>query len=364
MEFLIIYSIPIFVISIAAEYLYGLKTGRNTYTFNDTIVNLTLGLMSRIVQFATKFFHIGIYTLVYQLIWDQSEHPFWSTWIGLLTGILIFDFFDYWLHRAEHESAVLWAAHVVHHQSPQYNLSVALRQVTTEPFLGFLFYLPMALIGIPPLQLAMTVILVLLYQFFLHTDHINQLGWLEYVFNTPSNHRVHHAINDLYIDKNYGAVTMIWDRLFGTYQAETETCRYGTVKPFTSNNPVWANAIEYVVIWRKIIASNGWWNKFLAIFRAPGWTPRNFSELPAQEASFDNPPYLAIILQFLVIGCLAIGFLVQEESFHYWIGTAIVGIIIGLCGCLGALIERKIKFTTALTINLMAIAVFGYLFTV
>ena len=363
MEFLIIYSIPIFVISIAAEYLYGLKVGKNTYTFNDTVVNLTLGLLSRTVQFVTKFFHIGIYTLVYQWLWQQYENPFWSSWVGFIVGILIFDFFDYWLHRAEHESAVLWAAHVVHHQSPQYNLSVALRQVTTEPFLGFLFYLPMALLGIPPMQLAMTVILVLLYQFFLHTDHIDRLGWLEYVFNTPSNHRVHHAINDIYIDKNYGAVTMIWDRLFGTYQAETQTCRYGTVKPFLSNNPVWANVIEYVVIWKKIKVSKGWLNKFQAIVRGPGWTPQNYQDSSASEPRNVSPPYVAVVVQFLVIGGLAIGFLTQEDAFSYGIGAAIVAIIITLCGCLGALIERKINPGFAVAINLVGVAACGYLFS-
>lgn len=367
MDSLLVYLIPVFVLFMVAEYAYGLKIGKSTYTFNDTAVNLTLGLMSSISQFVTKFFQIGIYILAYDMVWGAYENPFWHTWIGVAAGVLIFDFFDYWLHRAEHESAALWAAHVVHHQSPQYNFSVALRQVTTEPLLGFLFYLPMAFIGIPPEQLLLTALLVLFYQFFLHTDHVPKLGWLENVLNTPSNHRVHHAVNERYLDKNYGVVTMIWDRLFGTYQAETEPCRYGTVKPFTSNNPIWANAIEYVGIWRKATSSDGLWNKVRAVFSPPGWMPEGYVGASAADATVSmgdkqELPRLVIVAQFLVVAVLAGVLLSQEESLGYPIGTGIVVAIFALCGCLGALIDRKINALAALAVNLFALAVCAYLF--
>ena len=367
MDSLIVYLIPVFVIFMVAEYVYGLKIGKSTYTFSDTAVNLTLGLMSSVSQFVTKFFQIGIYMLVYRWVWGHDEDPFWQTWYGILACVLVFDFFDYWLHRAEHETAALWAAHVVHHQSPRYNFSVALRQVTTEPFLGFLFYLPMAFIGIPPEQLLLTALLVLLYQFFLHTDHVPKLGWLEGVLNTPSNHRVHHAANEPYLDKNYGIVTVIWDRLFGTYQAETEPCRYGTVKPFTSHNPIWANVIEYVGIWRKAVFTRGSLNKLSAVFRPPGWMPEGYAEatvsnVPAVKSVEHDVPRLAVIAQFLVIAMLSVAVLDQEESLGYSVGTAIVVAIFALCGCLGALIDRKIGLLSSLAVNVFALAFCAYLF--
>lgn len=364
MDSLLIYLIPVFLVSMLAEHVYGRRIGKNTYAFNDTVVNLTLGLMSSISQFVTKFFQIGIYMLVYVWVWGQYENPFWSSWFGILTGVLLFDFCDYWLHRAEHESAALWAAHVVHHQSPQYNFSVALRQVTTEPFLGFVFYLPMAFVGMPPEQLLVTALLVLFYQFFLHTDHVGKLGWLEHVMNTPSNHRVHHAVNDLYIDKNYGIVTMIWDQLFGTYQPETEPCRYGTVKPFAGNNPIWANVIEYVAIWKKALAAHGLKNKCFAVFRGPGWVPENYTDTqPTRiEVTTSVVPRFLVVAQFLIIGALAVVLMIQEETLDYPVGTGIVALIFALCGCLGAMIDRKISGLAALAVNVFAIAVCAYLF--
>jgi len=140
----------------------------------------------------------------------------------------------------------------VHHQSKNYNLSVALRQVSTEPILGFVFYLPLALIGLPPQQLLLTVLVVLFYQFWIHTEHIPKLGWFDTVFNSPANHRVHHATNPQYIDKNYGGFLMLWDRMFGTYEPEVEACVYGTKKTFESVDPVWTILSEYVSIYQSV----------------------------------------------------------------------------------------------------------------
>ena len=181
--------------------------------------------------------------------------------------------------------------------------------------------------------------------------------------NTPSNHRVHHGVNEIYIDKNYGVVTMIWDRLFGTYQPETEPCRYGTVKPFTSNNPVWANTIEYVSIWKKALASRGLKNKVQAVFRGPGWVPEGYADLSVPAAVADSAmPRFWIVAQFIVIGVLAGGVLAQEETLNYPVGVGIVAMIFALCGCLGALIDKKINSLAALAVNVFAIAVCAYLF--
>jgi alkylglycerol monooxygenase len=153
-------------------------------------------------------------------------------------AVLLFDFCDYWLHRAGHESAVFWAAHSVHHQSQQFNFSTALRQESMVAFLGWAFYLPMAVVGVPPEQFGIAGLIVLVYQFWIHTEHIGKLGWFDRVFSSPSNHRVHHAVNDGYVDRNYGGMLVVWDRMFGTFAEENERCVYGTRKALASFDPV------------------------------------------------------------------------------------------------------------------------------
>lgn len=160
----------------------------------------------------------------------------------------MFDFCDYWLHRLGHEIAILWAAHVVHHQSEDFNLSTALRQESFVPLLGWIFYVPMALLGVSPQQFALAGLIVLVYQFWIHTEHIGKLGWFDRIFSSPSNHRVHHATNPQYINKNYGGLLIIWERLFGTYAEENEACIHGTRTPLRSWDPVWAVTSGYAAL--------------------------------------------------------------------------------------------------------------------
>ena len=169
-------------------------------------------------------------------------------WIGAL---LAYDFCYYWLHRAGHRVAVLWAAHVVHHQSEDYNLSTALRQTSSGFLFGWIFYLPLAVAGVPPLVFGTVALIDLLYQFWVHTQQVGKLGWFDRWFCSPSNHRVHHAVNERYLDKNYGGILIVWDRLFGTFAEEddAEPCVYGTRAPLRSWNPVWANLQVYRDLW-------------------------------------------------------------------------------------------------------------------
>ena len=167
---------------------------------------------------------------------------FWTTWYGWLLALVFYDFCYYWLHRAGHESAIFWAAHVVHHQSQDYNLSTALRQTSSGALLGWIFYVPMALAGVPPLVFGVVALVDLLYQFWVHTEHVPKLGWFDRWFCSPSNHRVHHAVNDGYLDRNYGGVLIVWDRMFGSFQEEDEPCVYGTRSPLNSWDPLWSNA--------------------------------------------------------------------------------------------------------------------------
>jgi alkylglycerol monooxygenase len=277
MEQIIVYAFPVFSLLILAEYAYGLTTGHNTYRINDAISSLSQGLLSQITVVFTQVFTIGIYTLVFKEV--ALFHPgFWNAWYGWLAALVLYDFFDYWYHRYSHETAILWAAHVVHHQSQNFNFSTALRQESAYPLLGWIFYLPMAILGVPPDVLALTGLAVLLYQVWIHTEHIGKLGWFDRIFSSPSNHRVHHAVNDAYIDKNYGGMLIIWDRLFGTYAEEgEEKCVYGTRPPLESWDPIWANLIVYRNLIRDAWRMK-WPDKLRIWFMPPGWKPANFAK--------------------------------------------------------------------------------------
>ena len=273
MEQIIVYAFPVFSLLILAEYAYGVATGRNTYRISDAISSLSQGLLSQITVVFTQVFTIGIYTLVFKEV--ALFHPsFWNAWYGWLATVVLYDFFDYWYHRYSHETAILWAAHVVHHQSQHFNFSTALRQESAYPLLGWIFYLPMAILGVPPDIFAVAGLSVLLYQVWIHTEHVGKLGWFDRIFSSPSNHRVHHAVNDAYIDKNYGGMLIIWDRLFGTYAEEgEEKCVYGTRPPLNSWDPIWANLTVYWNLIRDAWRMENWTDRLRIWFMPPGWKP-------------------------------------------------------------------------------------------
>ena len=168
---------------------------------------------------------VGIYVLVYNhFALFALPADDWRVWVGAL---IAYDFFYYWNHRIDHEVGLFWAAHVVHHQSDAFNLSTALRQPSSGVLLGWIFYLPMAIAGVPPVVFVAVGLIDLLYQFWIHTELIGKLGWFDRVFASPSNHRVHHGVNDQYLDKNYGGILILWDRLFGTFEEEVEKPVFG-----------------------------------------------------------------------------------------------------------------------------------------
>jgi len=197
-----------------------------------------------------------------------------QTWVWVLAFVL-YDFCYYWNHRLGHERNVLWAAHSVHHQSEDYNLSTALRQTSSGFLFGWIFYLPLAVLGVPLLVFLTVAALNLLYQFWVHTRHVPKLGWYEWAFVTPSNHRAHHAQNAIYMDRNYGGVFILWDRLFGTFQEELdeEPVIFGVTTPLASWNPLWANLQFYVQLWRDATRAASWWDKLRIWFMPTGWRP-------------------------------------------------------------------------------------------
>ncbi len=266
-------AVPAFLLLIAVEFVVGQRRGRNTYRLNDALSSIGLGAMSEVTGVFATLFRVGIYTAVFDSVslFELSEASPW-VWIGAL---LLYDFTYYWHHRTDHRVAVFWAAHVVHHQSEDYNLSTALRQPSTGVFLGWIFYLPMAVIGVPPLVFGTVALIDLLYQFWVHTQQVGKLGWFDRWFCSPSNHRVHHAVNDRYLDKNFGGIFIVWDRMFGTFAEEddAEPCVYGTRAPLRSWNPLWANfqVVRELALdsWR----ARSFADKLRVWFKPPGWRP-------------------------------------------------------------------------------------------
>ena len=372
MEKIIVFAIPIFLVFIGLEFAYGWYTRRNNYYLNDALSSLSQGLISQLLALVTQLFQIGLYVLVFNAVAIFPHAQLWDSWYGWIIAMILFDFCDYWLHRAGHESAVMWAAHVVHHQSQRFNLSTALRQESTVELIGFVFYLPMALLGVPPELFALAGLAVLVYQFWIHTEHIDKLGWLDRIFSTPSNHRVHHAINDQYIDKNYGSMLVIWDRMFGTFVEEDEPCVYGTRTPLRSWDPVWAIFAEYWALGRAANNMRSWPDKLRVLVKNPGWHPAAAlvkTPLPAfdlaQASVIYDPPLTrhgrfatgVAIGQFTLMISASSAYIWVAENLPYSHALVLTASIIAGLWALGAFLQDRLSATRVLLIDLLGIAV-------
>lgn len=367
MEQIIVYVIPFFLLLIGAELVYGRRRGKNTYRLNDALSSLSQGLISQWVGLVTQLFQIGFYTLSYRFMAVGPHVRFWHSLPGWICAIILFDFFDYWLHRMGHESAVMWAAHAVHHQSQDFNFSTALRQESTVAFIGWIFYLPMAILGVPPAQFAIAGLIVLIYQFWIHTEHIGKLGWFDRVFSSPSNHRVHHAVNDAYVDKNYGGMLVIWDRLFGTFTEEKEPCVFGTRSPLQSWDPVWAVVSGYWQLARTSARLPRWQDKLRVWFKPPGWLPEGMT---AQGASFDLasarrrydpalPPAAGVkaILQFCFLLAATAACLWYADDLSYWRLLTVSAALLAAVWALGAFLEQRMTAVRMLAVDVFAVVV-------
>jgi len=364
---IIVLATPVFLLLIAIEFAWGYTHARNTYRLNDAINSISLGVLSQLGGLFAKLFTLGIYTAVYSAVALFPDSAFWSTWYGALLALVFYDFCYYWLHRAGHRSAILWAAHVVHHQSQCYNLSTALRQTGSGPLLAWIFYLPMAIAGVPPLIFAIVGLVDLLYQFWVHTEQVNKLGWFDRVFCSPSNHRVHHAVNDDYLDKNYGGILILWDRLFGTFREETEPCVYGTRGPLNSWDPLWANVEVYWTLLQDSWRARSWADKLRVWFKPPGWRapdvalnyPKPAFEL-ARVQVFDPAVsriasgFAAVQFALLLSGVSAVLWFADVMSLSssaVWSLALVAGYWV-----VGALLQGRITVLEALLINSAAMA--------
>lgn len=352
MHDILLYALPLFVACMALEWAWGRWRGRDTYGLGDTLSSLSQGLLSQATALVTPLFQTGLYAVARAHL-AVLPGTLWQGLLGSLAAVVMYDFCDYWLHRVSHESALFWAAHAVHHQSEHFNLSTALRQESLYPVMGWPFFLPMAVLGVPVEQFALAGIVVLFYQFWIHTEHIGRLGWLDGVLSTPSNHRVHHAVNPLYLDRNYGAIFVIWDRLFGSFQPETEACIYGTVKPLASWNPLQALGQFYLEMGRRMRATPRAVDKLRVLVKSPGWMPpgaAGAAETSAERLArprFDPPTTgaaraLAVSL-FLALAAATVAWLWADDALSAPREAALATLLVlGLCSVSGALRGRHL----------------------
>jgi sterol desaturase/sphingolipid hydroxylase (fatty acid hydroxylase superfamily) len=354
----IAFATPVFFLLIALEYAVARARGMTgAYRLNDAVNSLSLGVMSQVVGLFVRVFNFGVYALVFEHValgaWPQE----WWAWA---LAIVFYDFCYYWNHRLGHASAVFWASHVVHHQSQCYNLSTALRQTSSGAFLGWIFYLPMAVAGVPPEMFAVAAIVDLLYQYWIHTEVIGKLGWFDRWFASPSNHRVHHAVNDRYIDRNYGGIFMAWDRLFGTFVDESERCVYGTRAPLNSWDPLWANLEVYADLARRSRQCARWSDRVRVWLKPPGWQPAAAGATAPHKPHFDlsqvrtyDPPmpravraFAIVQITLAILGSMLLLWYAEELRGLPLIGGAVA--VIAVLWLTGAVMQSRLPLSRAL----------------
>ena len=320
----IVLSIPIYFLLIGIELLIQFFTHKKLYRLTDAITNINCGITEQITGVFVKAALIGGYQYVFEH-WSLFEIP--VNWWSITLLFLGVDFCYYWAHRMSHEVNIMWGGHVVHHQSEDYNFSVALRQGSFQKFWTFWFYLPLAFLGFDTLTFLLVSALNTVYQFWIHTETIGKLPKpIEWIFNTPSHHRVHHGRDPKYIDRNHAGSLIIWDRIFGTFQEEEEKPTYGITKQIASWNPIKANLQHYIDMVKQLFKTPGLTNKFKVIINKPGWQPKELGgyqsppEIGNDYRKFTTRPStqtgIYVLVQFIIILGATAGFLFGQESFN------------------------------------------------
>ncbi|MBC7425702.1 MAG: sterol desaturase family protein [Bacteroidia bacterium] len=271
-EILVLISIPVYTAFIAWEAWLGYKQRKALYDLKDSAISLWLGIAGFVIDLAMGVITFGV------LNWCNKHaiyKPDLLTYYPVAAWIIVFigqDFCFYWLHRSEHYSRILWAVHSNHHSSEKYNFTVALRSSVLQPMYRFLFYIPIAFLGFDGLTIMFMYAVNQFYQFFLHTETIGKLGWYEKIFVTPSHHRVHHASNVQYLDKNMGQVLIIWDKIFGTFKEETDAPIYGLTTNLKTYHPTKVIFKEWNKIFFDLKKKGPLKQKFNYLLKPPGWS--------------------------------------------------------------------------------------------
>ena len=267
---LIHYAIPFFVITLILEIIVDARARSNSYETKDAITSISMGLGNVFLGLISKVFVFAIFYYLYDNFRLFTIPFVWWAWVLILFAE---DLIYYWFHRTSHLSRFFWASHIVHHSSQRYNLSTALRQTWTGSFLSFVFWLPLPLLGFHPVMILAQMSISLIYQYWIHTELIKKMpGWFESIFNTPSHHRVHHATNPQYLDRNHAGIFIIWDKWFGSFEPEREKPIYGLVTNISSFNPLYVAFHEWINLFRDIFSSRtSFINLLKYISKPPGW---------------------------------------------------------------------------------------------
>lgn len=269
---IIIYAIPFFVFAMLLEFVVSSNKNMKSYTAKDAFSSIAMGLGNVFISFLSKLF---VFAALYYVYESFRIFTIPITWWSFVILFFLDDFSYYWFHRTSHENRFFWASHVVHHSSRHYNLSTALRQTWTGGFYSFIFWLWLPLLGFHPGMILFQMSISLLYQFWIHTELIQQLPkWIEFFFNTPSHHRVHHGSNPIYLDRNHAGILIIWDRLFGTFQPELkhEKVKYGLVVNIKTYNPILIAFNEWGALFKDLITRNlSVTNRIKYLYKPPGW---------------------------------------------------------------------------------------------
>jgi len=347
---LILYAVPAFYLLIIMEIVAEKWRNTNFYQVSDSLTSLATGTINYLLKVSLSLMPFTVYALFFEHI---SLIQLGDSPLVWLIAFVLYDFFYYWNHRMGHEMNILWAAHVVHHSSEEYNLTTALRQTGTG-FLSFVFYLPMAVLGFDPLMVIAVGALNLIYQFWVHTQHVGKLGWYERFFVTPSNHRGHHAQNSVYIDRNYGGVFIIWDRWFGTYQEELDNDPpvFGIRGAVKSWNPLWVNVQIYKQLFCDAVHTTNNWHKFTLWFRRTGWRPPDLvDQYPLEKTELDDfvkyhtqvPVTLKIhgVIQYLVTAVLGLIYTASAHLLPFNDAVLLVAFVLLSCFSIGALMENR-----------------------
>ncbi|MEM6380693.1 MAG: sterol desaturase family protein [Bacteroidota bacterium] len=354
MEFIPLYwAIPLFMSLVLIEIIHEFHNGHKTHRFNSTLANLSVGVVEMIVGASSHLLILFFYILVFEhwafVKWEPSP-------LMWCVGLLAYEVCYYWKHRLAHEVNLLWGAHIVHHQSEDMNFSTATRLSATSSIWGVFFYMPIALLGITPFVFMVVKALTLTYQFFIHTEHISRLPrWFEFIFNTPSHHRVHHAYQEQYLDKNYGSLLIIWDRIFGTFAEEKEKPVYGTLKKLDSWNPVEVNISYYRNIASWISKSTSIKDKLRVIFGRSDMIPEYLIEdSNSQDHNGRDEKYNAgsklskaisiyVLIQFIMILSLAFLLLFFYHDLNWWEVVLVTFWALMSLNLLGQLLQGKRK---------------------
>ena len=356
--------IPVFIVLIGIELLYTRLQRKSYYFISDSITDMSLGMISRLSDAFVLLAVYAVYIAVQKWfsLADLKGYflDFSAPWTGLRSGsswllaFVVLDLLFYWSHRISHEVNILWASHVVHHSSEEYNLSVALRQSALRNAITCVFYLPLAVLGLPWIVFLTVDALNRLYQFWVHTKFISDSsipGFFSFVFVTPSHHRVHHAVNDPYIDKNYGGMFILWDRLFGTFRQETEEPVYGTVKRLKSYNPLFANIHVFADIFANIradLARGSGWRSFHHLWKKPSSyrvdSAMRMEQIFRQEFRMPLEPPKARLgfIQFVALLGLSVFFLKTFTHLDWMIRTAFFLLLLSGFYLNGRLLESKV----------------------